>query len=169
MSIKDRRRVEAAQGYLMLEMPDHALKSLDEVQNLQDFRFEIDKQCGEAFRQKENYSEALKAYERIDLNENPDLEVMIGIAWCYKRTNRLHLSITTMEKAYESFPNVPIVLYNLACYYALAGDKKQALSWLGRSIRMESSLRQLVTHEPDFNSLRNDPEFQFITSRTQEK
>ncbi len=28
---------------------------------------------------------------------------------------------------------MPVVLYNLACYYSLAGEKDNALSWLGRS------------------------------------
>ena len=74
---------------------------------------------------------------------------------------------------------VPVVLYNIACYYSLAGDKAQALSWLGRALRMETalrkqmteepefgrkSLRELIPDEPDFDQLRNDPDFQYIAN-----
>jgi len=54
------------------------------------------------------------------------------------------------------------VLYNLACYFALASDKVHALSWLGRAIRMESSLRELIPDETDFDSLRDDADFRLI-------
>ena len=61
----------------------------------------------------------------------------IGLAWCLKRTDRLEEAIDVMMAAYQFHEDEPIVLYNLACYFALAGDKPQALSWLGRAIRME--------------------------------
>jgi hypothetical protein len=86
-----------------------------------------------------------------------------------------------MEEAYRAHPKVPVVLYNIACYHSLAGDKRQALSWLGRALRMEASLRKLVPDDPDlqalalrtslrdlipdesdFDSLRNDPDFQYL-------
>jgi hypothetical protein len=67
-----------------------------------------------------------------------------------------------MMAAYQFHEEEPIVLYNLACYFALAGDKAHALSWLGRAIRMESSLRELVPDETDFDQLRQDADFQMI-------
>ena len=48
-------------------------------------------------------------------------------------------------------------------YYSLAGDKTQALSWLGRALRMKSSLRSLIADESDFDPLRDDPDFQYVT------
>ena len=67
-----------------------------------------------------------------------------------------------MRIAYEHHPKVPIVLYNLSCYYALAGDKDHALSWLGRALRMNRSMVKLVPEETDFDALRNDPDFQHL-------
>ena len=63
------------------------------------------------------------------LVEKPtDITILMGMAWCYKRTERLPLAIDAMKQAYQNSPEEPVVLYNLACYFALSGDKTQALS-----------------------------------------
>jgi hypothetical protein len=67
-----------------------------------------------------------------------------------------------MEEANRLSPNEPIIMYNLSCYFALAGNKTQALSWLGRALRKEKSLRKLIPEESDFDRLRDDPDFQFV-------
>ena len=63
---------------------------------------------------------------------------------------------------------VSIVIYNLACYFSLLGDKPKAIECLGRSLRMEPELKELIPNEPDFNDLRQDPHFQFVTNAVQQ-
>jgi hypothetical protein len=87
---------------------------------------------------------------------------MLGMAWCYKRTSQLPRAVAIMEEAYRVAPKEAIVLYNLACYYSLQGNKVKALSWLGRALRMRAELRKLIGDETDFDGLRDDPDFQFI-------
>jgi hypothetical protein len=53
-------------------------------------------------------------------------------------------------------------LYNMACYLALDGNREQALSWLGRALRMDKTLCKLVPAETDFDSLKHDPDFQHL-------
>ena len=64
-----------------------------------------------------------------------------------------------MHDAYLAHRETPVVLYNLSCYYALAGQKTQALSWLARALRMDADLRRLIPDETDFDPIRNEPEF----------
>ena len=161
-----RRLMDAASGYLDLEMPDHALRELnqieDQIEEPGDSRFDLLQLQGEAFRQKEQYDEALQVFQK-SLQENPDaLTVLLGMAWCYKRIDKLPRAIETMQQAYRAFPKEAIVLYNLSCYFALAGDKVQTLSWLGRALRLEKDLRHLIADESDFDQFRNDPDFQFV-------
>ena len=59
-------------------------------------------------------------------------------------------------------PDDAVLLYNLACYFALSDQKEAALSWLGRALRMDRQLHRLIPMEPDFDSLRSDPDFRFI-------
>ncbi len=156
------RLLEAARGYLMLEMPDHALRELQRIGSSDEDLFDIFQLKGESLRQKKEHEEALSVFSRA-LEERPDdLTALMGMAWCYKRTGQLHNAISTMEQAYQSSPKEPIVLYNLSCYFCLSGDKTQALSWLGRALRMEPALRELIPDENDFDQLRNDPDFQFV-------
>jgi len=157
------RHLDAAQGYLMLDMPDHALRELRAIETPDFFRFEIAQLQGEALRQQEYYGEAIRAFSKALDVDASDLTVLLGMAWCFKRTGFLNRSIEMMERAYNVHPTEPIVLYNMACYFALDGDKTQSLSWLGRALRMEPSLKKLISDETDFDKFRDDPDFQFIT------
>lgn len=56
-------------------------------------------------------------------------------------------------------PTDALVHYNLACYLSLAGQRHRALVHLSRALSLDATLRRLVDNEPDFNSLRADPEF----------
>jgi Flp pilus assembly protein TadD len=166
MAINKRRRrsrlLEAARGYLELDMPRYALKQIDAIDDPEQCAFDAFRLRGEALRQQEEYVGAVKAFRRA-LVENPNsIDVLLGLAWCFKRTDQLQRAINAMKRAYEVAPHEPIVLYNLSCYFSLAGDKEQALSWLGRSLRLEKSLRKLIPGESDFDALRDDPDFQFI-------
>ena len=175
--IRRERLLEAVRGYLALEMPEQALRELRAIDDKQHCLFEFHQLRGEAYRQKEDFYEALVEFGKALLEKPTDLSILMGMAWCYKRTERLPLAIEAMQQAYQSCPEEPVVLYNMACYFALFGNKTQALSWLGRSLRLEQSLRKamaddpsptakslrdLIADETDFDGLRDDPDFQFV-------
>ncbi len=158
------RRLQAASGYLDLEMHTHALRALDGIRHPEATPFEFHYLRGQALRIAGRFEEALVSLSRAREEQPDDLDVLMALAWCYKRTDQLPRAISAMEEAYRAHPKTPIVLYNMACYYSLAGDKTQALSWLGRALRMKSDLRKLIADESDFDPLRNDPDFQYIAS-----
>jgi Flp pilus assembly protein TadD len=161
--LRRERLLEAARGYLAIGMADHALQQLDTIEDPENCAFDWHQLRAEALRDQGNYVAALESYNRA-LSERPrDVAVLMGMAWCYKRTDRLRLSIAAMQQAYRVAPDEPVVLYNLACYYSLAGEKTQALSWLGRALRMHAALRKCIPDETDFDPLRDDPDFQFVS------
>ncbi len=161
MARKRQRHLQAAEGYLSLGMPDHALDALTQVPD-SEFALEWQLLRGDALRAKQEHHQALECFERALELDPKSLDALLGMAWCFKRIDRLEKSIESMRIAYEHHPKVPIVLYNLSCYYALAGNKDHALSWLGRALRMNRSMVKLVPEETDFDSLRNDPDFQHL-------
>lgn len=161
--VRRQKLLSAAQGYLMLEMPDQALEHLSAIADPHNCAFEYHQLRGEALREKRSFEKAISAYRCAQAENAIDLSVSLGIAWCYKRIDRVDLAIETLEDAYRWSPDEPIVLYNLACYYSLTGDKNQSLMWLGRSLRMDAKLRRLIPDETDFDTLRDDPDFQLIT------
>lgn len=163
LQLRRERRLEAAQGYLALDMCDHALAELQAIADPEECAPEYYCLRGEVLRQKKDYAPALDAYSQALIEDPDNLAVLLGMAWCYKRIDQLPRAVSVMEQAYRSAPNEPIVQYNLSCYHSLAGNKAQALSWLGRALRMEDALRELIPDESDFDQLRDDPDFQFVT------
>ena len=161
-----KRRLDAAQGYLMLDLPDRALRELSEIIETDEVTYEYHLLRGEALRAKSDHLAALDAFRNALTARPDDLSALMGMAWCFKRIDRIDQSIETMQRAYESHKEEPVVLYNLACYYSLAGEKELALSWLGRALRMDRGFTKLVPKESDFDPLRNDPDFQHLLELT---
>ena len=156
------KMLAAAEGYIDLGMYTHALATLREVGDPGEDSAEFNFLRGDALRHLERHDEALVAFQQA-LEEDPeDIDLLMAMAWCYKRTDQLSRAIAATEQAYRIAPKQAVLLYNLSCYWTLAGDKTQALSWLGRALRMDGSLRRLIDDETDFDSLRNDSDFQLI-------
>jgi tetratricopeptide (TPR) repeat protein len=162
------RRLDAAEGYLSLDMVDQALAELRSIPDPGEARYDYHRLLGECYRSRHDWAAALEQFDRCYEIQPQDLDILMAKAWCYKRLDRLSDAIAAMHEAYESHRDVPVVLYNLSCYYSLTGNKPQALSWLGRALRMERKLLQLIPKESDFAPLRNDPEFCRLLELAQE-
>ena len=88
----------------------------------------------------------------------------LALGWCYKRIGRIDLAIEALENAVEHAPYEGIIHYNLACYWVLSENTKLAIQYLLQSFDLDPEYRDLVAHEEDFDAIRNDPDFQMITS-----
>ncbi len=161
-STRFQRLISKAEGFLSLEMPEKALAALRQVDRPDQSRFPVLYLRGAAYRDLKQYEDALPCFLEALVDEPESVEVLLAMAWCYKRMDQLPRAISAMEEAYQVAPNESIVLYNMACYWSLAGDKANALSWLGRALRMDQKLRELIDGESDFDSLRHDPDFELI-------
>ena len=167
--IQQQRAIEAAQGYLTLELPDAALRRLGMFTSDTATPPIAERLRGEAYRQKEEYERALQHFERLPTDAEHDSELLMSMAWCFKRIGRLDKAIESLRAAHLTSPKEPTVLYNLACYYSLAGEKEEALSWLARAFRMDSSFRKRVPREPDFDPIRNDQDFLYLMQLSEPK
>jgi tetratricopeptide (TPR) repeat protein len=160
------RQLMAAEGYLTLNMPDHALRELSHIKEIGDERFNASMLRGEALLMKEEQRQALDAFRQAHMEKPTDLNALMRMAWCFKRTDQLPHAIDAMKLAYQFHKDVSVVLYNLACYYSLSGEKDDALSWLGRAFRMDHGLLKLIPNETDFDPLRDDADFQHLLELT---
>ena len=84
--------------------------------------------------------------EAMNLNKKGDVEGAIAAA---ARATRLD-------------PESADCAYDLACYYALAGQKADALQALRRSVSLNPRMAKMASSDSDLESLRGDPEFQKI-------
>jgi len=151
-----------AEGYLELGMPQQALGTLDrlgvgEAADSQTLYLQ-----GEALRALERYPEALVPLTRVAEAEPENVRAWLALGWCHKRTGRIDLAIHALRSALAADPDEPLVRYNLACYWSVAGDKRQALEHLEQALSLDPNYQALVDHEPDFDSLRADPDFRAV-------
>jgi hypothetical protein len=67
--------------------------------------------------------------------------------------------IGVFKDALERHPGNPNVLYNLACFEALAGRPEDALAHLQEAVEKDPRTREWAQSDEDFDSIRNDPRF----------
>jgi TolB-like protein/Flp pilus assembly protein TadD len=101
--------------------------------------------------------------ERLELNPDDTR------AWVLSATN--YAAEHDREKAEEALRRAlaidhdALTIYNVACAYALLGDKEKALDNLEAAIREGWHHKEWLSHDTDFDFLRDEPRFIEILSR----
>ncbi|HEX8200612.1 MAG TPA: tetratricopeptide repeat protein [Isosphaeraceae bacterium] len=161
---RTQRLLDAAAGYLELDLPEKALEILQGRPDWATMPFESSLLTGQALRALGRYREALRPLEAAAALRPQAFDVAIELAWCYKRTHRLAQAIDVLDRARRVHPTEPLLRYNLACYWSLAQDPARALAELAVALTLEPRVLRLVADEPDFDPLRAHPEFQRLTA-----
>lgn len=154
------RMLDEAEGYLMLELPEHALRILESRDEWPRMAFEASFLKGEALRCLERHREALAELEIAAAMRPEDVGVALAQGWCYKRTNRLAEAVDALERAAKHDPNNALIHYNLACYWSLAENPARAVAELTTALSLDPELRRLIADESDFDPLRGGPAFE---------
>jgi Flp pilus assembly protein TadD len=151
-----------AEGYLELGMARHALDVLTrcgDPETLPDHGLYLQGQC---LRELGRYHDALGPLSRAAQACPDNISIWLALGWCYKRTGKLDRAIEALEEALAVEPEDALVHYNLACYWSLAKNKRQAITYLSRAFDLEEGYRALVGDEPDFDPIRDDPAFRAL-------
>lgn len=119
---------------------------------------------GQALRFMERYDDALIALNEAAEIDPEDANLQLARAWCFKRVGRLDRAISCLEHALDYHQDLPILHYNLACYWSLLQNPQLAVAFLSNAFEIDESYRDLVADEPDFDPIRHHPEFLMLTS-----
>jgi adenylate cyclase len=69
------------------------------------------------------------------------------------------------RKSLELYPDDMSTLVNATCLRAKAGQKEEAINTFTRVVALGWGKRDWVEHDPDYDSLRDDPRFQRLLAR----
>src|SRR5687767_7394693 len=72
-------------------------------------------------------------------------------------------SLELAERSLAIDPEDPMLLYNIACTYAVLGKHDDAMVCLERAVDKGFGHREWIDHDPDLKSLRDNPRFQSIS------
>jgi tetratricopeptide (TPR) repeat protein len=115
--------------------------------------------AGGVLRQMNRLNEAAEEYKKaIELNTR-DAYAHIALAACYEGLGQAGLSAECKKTALDLGESQIESKYDHACFWALAGDRKQALQLLSEVLRSGSTTRKQAANDIDLALVRGDTEF----------
>ncbi len=108
--------------------------------------------------------EALRRIERqLELDPNDARALILGSGALLEQDRARALE--WVARAVAAAPDEPSVTNNAACTYARMGMKEAALALLTESFGRGFGKRDWIEHDPDYDSLRDDPRFQALLAK----
>jgi len=113
----------------------------------------------------QEWADAATAYQQLVAERPND-----ALAWHRLGTSRIFLkqypeAIKNLEQAIKVGGSGPIDFYNLACAFALTGEKEKALDNLEKAINGGFTDRQQYENDSDLHSLRENERFKELLKR----
>ncbi len=113
----------------------------------------------DSLREHGRYDEAEREFnEALRLDPDNDLAV-IGLAKVFRWKGQRERAIQLLTELIDKNPNASRAIYNRACYKALLNQSSEAIADLKRAIQIDPFYAPYAQKDPDFDSLRSDPEF----------
>ena len=106
--------------------------------------------------------ESIKKY--LELNPDEARAYSLG-AGVLARLGEVERAKQWNERAMSLAPDDDAILYNASCVFAVLGEEDQALAGLQRAIEAGLAGGDWVSHDPDWERLRNHPRFQTLVQR----
>jgi serine/threonine protein kinase/tetratricopeptide (TPR) repeat protein len=101
--------------------------------------------------------------ERLELNPDDARACQLGAAAAAKIGER-DAAAEYARRALTINPDDPLLLYNIACMYAVLGDPDEAMNCLEKAGDKGYGQKDWVEHDSDLDSLRELPRFQAIVA-----
>jgi TolB-like protein/Flp pilus assembly protein TadD len=121
-----------------------------------DLRMEY-KKLGEQEKLAELIGRALLFYPPYLLRHPDDARAHIFFSGALQYAGRIDEAKSQMSRAIDLSPNDVNMIYNAACFYSRMNEKTIAVEHLQRAITNGYADYEYIKHDPDFDSIRDDP------------
>jgi hypothetical protein len=155
MEPRDLQRMQSAQGYLSLGLPEDAAKELDALSpELRDtlpvmiLRLEIARDLADW--------STVRTFALRLLEKQPDEPAWhVELAYATRRCLGLPAARDLLRAAATRFPRHAIIPYNLACYAAQSGEATEACSLLQHAFQLDPGLLRTAETDADLDPIRD--------------
>jgi tetratricopeptide (TPR) repeat protein len=118
-----------------------------------------------ALAQAGKWQEAAAAYESVLKDEPKNANAWYQLGSARYQLKQYRESAAAFEKNVE-IANSGFAMYNLACVYALVGDKAKAIEWLGKSADNPTMIKPAINFaDPDLVAIKDEPAFKAIAEK----
>lgn len=130
---------------------------------------------GLEFADKKDFDNAITELNKaIELNtENIEIYYTLGVVYTYKDETSKEgegaylkaVEYSANASDYERKRVLPYTYYNLACIYALRGDKGKTLEYLEKAVSFGNVVYHSMKNDKEMDSLRDDPRFKELLEK----
>ena len=110
----------------------------------------------------QKYQEAANVLEALTRDHPTDGYAWLQLGLCHHTMKDFKKALSAYKKAEALHYQPPTTRYNIACAYALQGDRDAAFEWLNKAIETGFANVQLLQTDRDLLSIRKDDRFNAI-------
>jgi len=147
------KRLEAAIGYLDLDLPDEAWRELDQIEPPEHDLPEIMFGRVDVRMRQKRWTEAVKLADELCAQHPDHHAAYISRSFCLHSLGRTADARQKLLEAPRSIIQVPVYHYNLACYECQLGNLTDAKRYLVHAFGMHSNFLEIASADKDLEPL----------------
>ena len=165
MTVEAQKHLEYASGFLDLKMFADALREADAALELEPNQPQAIEIKSHILWRTNQLKEAEPIMAKLAEIHPGDSSVWINLAYIRRRTQSLDAAVDTLRHAFDANPRDALAHFNMACYRAVQLRADEALDLLRQALDIDPKLKVLARSEPDFQTLRELPQFRQLVGR----
>jgi tetratricopeptide (TPR) repeat protein len=151
------KRLESAEGYLMLEMDEDAWSELEDI-SVDDLPKRKDKALYlslvlELAMRAHDWELGRQIAEALAIVSPENPNAYVHGAFCLHELGKTNLACALLMTAPSALREVPLYHYNLGCYHAVLGDRNMAMLCLKEAFDRDPGLKSTARKDPDLKGL----------------
>lgn len=152
---EDRRHLDDAEGYLLLEMLDDANVALDRISAQHQASVEVLTIRQLLLHERKDWKNAVKTARQLVSLDPSDAGWVINWAYATRRAQSIDDAHAILLEGQKRHPDHPLIHYNLGCYAAQKGRLDEALKYVRKAIQLDSSFRKMALEDADLEPIRD--------------
>ena len=148
-------RMNAAVGYIELELYEEAEKELDQLPDMHRDRTEVLGIRLEIYQAMRRWEEMRKMAQEI-VGRRPEMaDGWVALAFATRRAKSIPAAREILLEAARRFPEEAVIAFNLGCYACQSGDLESAEVYVRQAIEQNADFREMARTDEDLRALQD--------------